>query len=110
MSILGLGGKIPGEFSFSLDSKELKPGNIYPEILLYRISDDGKLRVAGQVDLLIIDHDGGVYIVDHKSNKKIETKSYFNQKTKKSTKMKYPLNNLDDVNFNHYQLQLSLYY
>lgn len=110
MSILGLGGKIPGEFNFSLDNKELKPGNIYPEILLYRISDDGKLRVAGQVDLLIIDHDGGVYIVDHKSNKKIETKSYFNQKTKKSIKMKYPLNNLDDVNFNHYQLQLSLYY
>ena len=110
MKALGLGGKIPGEFSFSFDNKELLPGNIYPEILLYRISDDGKLRVAGQVDLLIIDHDGGVWIIDHKSNKEIKTKSYFNQKTKKSVKMKYPLNNLDDVNFSHYSLQLSLYY
>lgn len=66
MEVLGLGGKIPGEFRFSENTKELIPGNIYPEILLYRISDDGKLRVAGQVDLLVIDHDGGVYIVDFK--------------------------------------------
>jgi len=109
MSILGLGGKIPGEFNFSTNTNELLPGNIYPEILLYRISDDGKLRLAGQVDLLIIDHDGGVFICDWKTNKKIETKSYFNQKTKKPVKMKYPLNNLDDCSFSHYQLQLSLY-
>ena len=109
MEVLGLGGKIPGEFSFGENTKELIVGNIYPEILLYRISDDGKLKVAGQVDLLIVDHDGGVYICDYKSNKKIDQKSYFNQKTKKSTKMKYPLNNLDDANFLHYSLQLSLY-
>lgn len=110
MSILGLGGKIPGEFRFSEDTRELIPGNIYPEILLYRISDDGTLRIAGQVDLLVVDHDGGVFVVDFKTNKKIEKKSYFNPTTKTSTKMKYPLNNLDDCNFSHYSLQLSLYF
>lgn len=48
-------------------------------------------------------------IVTHNSNKKIETKSFFNSKTKTSVKMKYPLNNLDDVNYQHYALQLSTY-
>lgn len=48
-------------------------------------------------------------IVTHNTNKKIETKSFFNSKTKTSVKMKYPLNNLDDVNYWHYTLQLSTY-
>lgn len=48
-------------------------------------------------------------IVTHNTNKKIETKSFFNSKTKSSVKMKYPLNNLDDVNYWHYTLQLSTY-
>ncbi len=48
-------------------------------------------------------------IVTHNTNKKIETKSFFNSKTKSSVKMKYPLNNLDDVNYWHYALQLSTY-
>ena len=41
--------------------------------------------------------------------KKIETKSFYNSKTKSSVKMKFPLNNLDDVNYYHYALQLSTY-
>jgi len=110
MKVLGLEDKIPGKFRFDSNTKELIPGNIYPEILLYRISDDGKLRIAGQVDLLIVDHDGGVIIVDFKTNKKLDKKSYFNPTTKQSTKMKYPLNNIDDCNFMHYSLQLSLYF
>jgi hypothetical protein len=109
-NLLGLGDKIEGAFKFSYDNKELLPGNVYPEILLYRISNDGQLRIAGQVDLLIVDHDGGVYIIDFKTNKKLDMKSYFNTKTKRSVKMKYPLNNLDDCNFKHYEIQLSLYY
>ena len=48
-------------------------------------------------------------IVTHNTNKKIETKSFFNNKTKTSVKMKFPLNNLDDVNYWHYALQLSTY-
>lgn len=48
-------------------------------------------------------------IVTHNTNKKIETKSYFDSKTKSSVKMKYPLNNLDECSYSHYNLQLSTY-
>lgn len=49
------------------------------------------------------------FIVTHNTNKKIDLKSFYNSKTKSSTKMKFPLNNLDDSNYWHYCLQLSTY-
>lgn len=97
--------------SFKTDtSNRIKRGTrgIYPELLLSRISPDGKLRLAGQADLIIIDGDD-VYILDYKTSKKIDTKSYFDRKTKRHSTMKYPLNNIQDVNFWHYTLQLSTY-
>lgn len=101
---LGLGGK----FSTNLTNK-LEPGqNIYPELLLSRISDDGKLRLAGQADLVIVDG-WDVFVLDYKTNKKIDMKAYFDRKTKKHSTMKYPLNNIQDTNFWHYSLQLSTY-
>ena len=48
-------------------------------------------------------------IVTHNTNKKIDQKAGFNTATKSTTKMKYPLNNLDDSNFWHYSMQLSTY-
>lgn len=48
-------------------------------------------------------------IVTHNTNKKIETKSFFDSKSKKSVMMKYPLNNIQDSNYWHYTLQLSTY-
>jgi NADPH-dependent 7-cyano-7-deazaguanine reductase QueF-like protein len=48
-------------------------------------------------------------LVTHNTNKKIETKSYFDVKNKKSVMMKFPLNNLQDCNYWHYCLQLSTY-
>lgn len=48
-------------------------------------------------------------LVTHNTNKKIEVKSFFDSKTKKSMMMKYPLNNLQDCNYYHYCLQLSTY-
>ena len=81
---------------------------IYPEYLIHRVSPDGKLCLAGQIDLLV--KKGNKLIIgDFKTNKKIEMKSFFDSKTKKSTKMKFPLNNLDDSNYWHYCLQLSTY-
>ena len=50
-----------------------------------------------------------ITIIDHKTNKKIDQKGGFNTSTRSTTKMKYPLNNLDDCNFYHYTLQLSTY-
>ena len=49
------------------------------------------------------------FIVTHNTNKKIDTKSFFDGKTKSTIKMKFPLNNLDDCNYYHYALQLSTY-
>ena len=48
-------------------------------------------------------------IVTHNTNKEIKTKSFYDSKARSSVKMKYPLNNLDDVNYWHYCLQLSTY-
>lgn len=91
-------------------SNRIKFGDrgVYPELLLSRITPDGKLRIAGQADLIIIDG-ADVYVLDYKTNKEIKQKSYYDTKRKKSTKMKYPLNNIDDTNFWHYSLQLSTY-
>lgn len=48
-------------------------------------------------------------LVTHNTNKKIETKSFFDNKSKKSVMMKFPLNTLQDCNYYHYALQLSTY-
>ena len=101
--------EIGGKFECRKDYSELDIENgVYPEYLISRVSEDGKLRIAGQIDLLV-KKGNKIIIADWKTNKKIDTKSYFNNKTKTSVKMKFPLNNLDDVNYWHYTLQLSTY-
>ena len=101
----GLGGKFECKKDYS--ELDLEYG-VYPEYLIYRESDDGILRLAGQIDL-IIKSGNEITICDWKTNKKIDQKSGYNSQTKSTTKMKYPLNNLDDANFYHYTLQLSTY-
>ena len=81
---------------------------VYPEYLIYRESDDGILKIAGQIDCLVKDGNE-ITIVDFKTNAKIDRKSGFDVTTKKNAKMLYPLNNLDDCNFYHYTMQLSTY-
>lgn len=101
----GIGGKFECRKDYS--DLDLEHG-VYPEYLIYRESEDGILKIAGQVDL-IIKNGNDIVIVDHKTNKKIDLKSGFNTQTKSTAKMKYPLNNLDDCNFWHYTMQLSTY-
>lgn len=101
----GIGGKFECKKDYS--ELDLEYG-VYPEYLISRTSDDGILKLAGQIDL-IIKSGNEIIVADYKTNKKIEQKSFYNSKTKQSSKMKYPLNNLDDVNFYHYSLQLSTY-
>jgi len=48
-------------------------------------------------------------IPTHNTNKSIDKKSFFDSRIKRSAKLKYPLNNIDDCNFMHYSLQLSTY-
>lgn len=101
--------EIGGKFTCEKGRTELDMEyGIYPEYLIHRVSPDGKLCLAGQIDLLV--KKGNKFtICDWKTNKKLETKSFFNQKTRSSVKMKFPLNNLEDCNYQHYTLQLSTY-
>lgn len=100
---------IGGVFECKKDYSELDlEYGVYPEYLIFRESDDGILRIAGQVDL-IIKSGNDLTIVDHKTSKKIEQKSGFDTSTRSNVKMKYPLNNIMDSNYWHYTLQLSTY-
>lgn len=101
--------ELGGKFECKKDYSELDlEYGVYPEYLIYRESDDGILRIAGQVDL-IVKQGNEITIIDHKTNKKIDQKSGFDTSTKSNARMKYPLNNLMDCNFYHYTLQLSTY-
>ena len=102
---LGLGGKFN---TISTNKIVFGEKGVYPELLLSYLSKDGLLRVAGQADLIIIDG-FDVYVLDYKTNKSIDKKSFYDGRTRKSSKLKYPLNNIDDCNFMHYSLQLSTY-
>lgn len=99
----GVGGK----FICDKGRTELDLENgVYPEYLISRV--DGILRIAGQIDLLV-KKGNDIWIIDWKTNKKINQHSFFDSKSKKTQKMKYPLNNIEDCNFWHYTLQLSTY-
>lgn len=101
----GLGGKFECKKGYTeLDMKQ----GVYPEYLISYESEDGMLKIAGQIDLLIKDGND-IYIVDYKTNKKIDQKSGFDTTTKRNATMLYPLTNLMDCNYMHYTLQLSTY-
>ena len=99
----GVGGKMPvykGKYILELGS------GVYPEFMVSYREDD--FLLCGQVDLIIAEGDD-IIIIDHKSNKKIEFKSFFDKYKKSQTMMKYPLNTIQDCNGQHYTLQLSTY-
>nr|DAO18696.1 MAG TPA: Exonuclease V [Caudoviricetes sp.] len=101
--------QIGGKFECQKDRTSLDLENaVYPEYLIHWDSPSGKLHIAGQIDLLV-KKGNSIIIGDWKTNKKIDTKSYFDSKVRSSVKMKFPLNNLDDCNYYHYCLQLSTY-
>ncbi len=76
---------------------------IYPEHLCYLRS----AGICGQSDLVEIVN-GYVHITDYKTNKEIKKQSFINWEGV-SKKMLKPLSHLDDCNYNHYNLQLSIY-
>jgi hypothetical protein len=76
---------------------------IYPEHFVYLKS----AGVCGQSDRVEVIKDT-IDIIDYKSNKEIKLTSFVNWEGK-SVKMSGPCSHLDDCNFNHYALQLSIY-
>jgi len=82
--------------------QKLDPG-VYPEHMVYLKS----AGLCGQSDLVEVVN-GRVNIIDYKTNKEIKTESFKNWEGM-SEKMLSPVDHLDDCNFNHYALQLSIY-
>lgn len=118
-----LNGKEFHEYSINFSTRGLNPFLMRNQEIEYPTKDICTYRNINSVELvetvptqcLEVDSPSHTFlctdkmIVTHNTNKKIELKSFFDSKTKCSTKMKYPLNNLDDCNYNHYCLQLSTY-
>ena len=82
--------------------QKLDPG-VYPEHMVYLKSTG----ICGQSDLVEVVN-GRVNIIDYKTNKEIKTEGFTNWEGI-SEKMLDPISHLDDCNFNHYALQLSIY-
>jgi ATP-dependent exoDNAse (exonuclease V) beta subunit len=101
----GIGGKFQCKKNYS--DLDLEYG-VYPEYLIYYDNPKIDLHIAGQIDLLIKDGND-IICGDHKTNRKIDFKGFYDSSVRSEKKMKYPLTNLGDCNFNHYQLQLSTY-
>ena len=92
---------IKGNYHLDLEN------GIYPEFLMSYITPEG-LHIAGQADL-VVKNGNDISILDWKTNKEIKKRSFFNRTKKKNVMMKFPLTNIEDCNFWHYTLQLSLY-
>ena len=82
--------------------QKLDPG-VYPEHMVYLKSTG----ICGQSDLVEVVN-GKVNIIDYKTNKEIKTEGFTNWEGI-TEKMLDPISHLDDCNFNHYALQLSIY-
>jgi hypothetical protein len=83
-------------------SQKLESG-VYPEHMVYLKS----AGICGQSDLVEVVK-GRINIIDYKTNKEIKTESFKNWEGI-SEKMLHPVSHLDDCNYNHYALQLSIY-
>ena len=92
---------IKGNYHLDLEN------GLYPEFLMSYVTPEG-LHIAGQADL-IVKSGNDISILDWKTNKEIKKRSFFNKTKKKNVMMKYPLSNIEDCNYWHYTLQLSLY-
>ena len=82
------------------DLWELEDG-YYPELIIW----NDLYEIAGTADKVFIYTKGKkryVDIDDFKTNKEIKKQNNYQ-------KMKYPIEKLDDCNYNHYRLQISMY-
>lgn len=88
---------------YKLAPAQILKDGIYPEHFMF----DENSGVCGQSDLVYV-CDGVVDIDDYKTNKKLEFRGWGHQYD--NPKMMLGLmSNIEDCNFNHYALQLSIY-
>jgi len=94
---------LANEKGYKIASSQKLLAGIYPEHLVYLRS----VGICGQSDLVEIAN-GHIHITDYKTNKEIKTESFVNWEGI-SQKMNQPISHLDDCNYFHYALQLSIY-
>jgi hypothetical protein len=81
----------------------LEEGCVYPEHFIYMSS----IGLCGQSDMVYVKN-GRLYIRDYKTSKEIRRKA-FTDYTGDPEMMLYPINHLENCEFIHYAIQLSIY-
>lgn len=118
-----LNGKEFHAYSINFSTRGLNPFLMRNQDIVYSTRDACTYRNIDKVELvetvptqcLEVDSPSHTFlctdkmIVTHNTNKKLDLKGFYDSKTKKTTKMKFPLNSLDECNYSHYNLQLSTY-
>ena len=118
-----LNGKEFHAYSINFSTKGLNPFLMRNQDIVYPTRDSCTYRNIDKVELvetvptqcLEVDSPSHTFlctdkmIVTHNTNKKLDLKGFYDSRTKKTTKMKFPLNTLDECNYSHYNLQLSTY-
>lgn len=118
-----LNGKEFHAYSINFSTRGLNPFLMRHQDIVYSTRDACTYRNIDKVELvetvptqcLEVDSPSHTFlctdkmIVTHNTNKKLDLKGFYDSKTKKTTKMKFPLNSLDECNYSHYNLQLSTY-
>ena len=118
-----LNGKEFHAYSINFSTRGLNPFLMRNQDIVYPTRDACTYRNIDKVELvetvptqcLEVDSPSHTFlctdkmIVTHNTNKKLDLKGFYDSRTKKTTKMKFPLNTLDECNYSHYNLQLSTY-
>lgn len=118
-----LNGKEFHAYSINFSTRDLNPFLMRNQDIVYPTRDSCTYRNIDKVELvetvptqcLEVDSPSHTFlctdkmIVTHNTNKKLDLKGFYDSRTKKTTKMKFPLNTLDECNYSHYNLQLSTY-
>lgn len=118
-----LNGKEFHAYSINFSTRGLNPFLMRNQDIVYPTQDACTYRNIDKVELvetiptqcLEVDSPSHTFlctdkmIVTHNTNKKLDLKGFYDSRTKKTTKMKFPLNTLDECNYSHYNLQLSTY-
>ena len=118
-----LNGKEFHAYSINFSTRGLNPFLMRNQDIVYPTRDACTYRNIDKVELvetvptqcLEVDSPSHTFlctnkmIVTHNTNKKIDLKGFYDSRTKKTTKMKFPLSTLEECNYSHYNLQLSTY-
>ncbi len=95
--------RVPGYGNNSVESlSDLKDG-YYPELILF----NDQYKIAGTADMVFV-RDGQIWIDDWKTDKKIDTKSFYTKRYGYAF-MNKPLDHVFDSNYWRYALKISLY-